>query len=83
MKQLNFSIRVRVPLADFDRPSARINQRNVKAILRGAFKGALRGGIYDVTMWDSYGVCLAHWSCDPQPYKKQTLQSCFSNPLGR
>jgi len=81
MNQLNFSIRVRVPVIDMDR--AKISQRKVMAILRSAFKGALRDGSLDVTMWDSYGQCLAHWDSDPRPYRKQTLTSCFKNPLSR
>ncbi len=84
MNQLNFSIRVRVPVIDMDRTSANIKQREVMAILRGAFKGAMRKGNRDVTLWDSYGHCLAHYCSEPKPTdKKQTIASCFKNPLGR
>ena len=72
-----------VPVIDFDRTSAKISQRKVKAILRKTFEAAVRGGEHDVTLWDDYGNCLAHWSCDPQPYRKQTTASCFSHPLSR
>ncbi len=83
MKQLNFSIRVRVPEIDSDRPSAKITQREVKAILRRAFEGAVRGGKYDVTLFDAAGTAHAHWDSDPTPYRKQTTASCFRHPLGR
>lgn len=83
LQQVNFSIRVRIPVADIDRPSAGITFRQAGVILRSAFKGALRKGKLDVTLWDSYGQCLAHYDCDPKPFKKQTVRSCFDNPLGR
>jgi hypothetical protein len=81
--QFNFSIRVRVPNIDSDRLSAQITQRKAKVILRNCFKAAMRDGSLDVTMWDLNGTCTAHYSADPQPYRKQTLTSCFNNPLGR
>jgi hypothetical protein len=81
MNQFNFSIRVRVPNIDSDR--VRIPQRKVKAILRKTFEAAVRDGSLDVTMWDLNGTCMAHYAADPRPYKKQTITSCFNNPLGR
>lgn len=81
MNQLNFSVRVKVRVSDSDRLSAEIKQREVMAILRAAFKGAIRNGARDVTLWDSYGQCLAHW--DAESTEKQTLASCFNQPLGK
>ncbi len=81
MNQLNFSVRVRVRVSDSDRLSAEIKQREVMAILRAAFKGALRNRARDVTLWDSYGQCLAHFDADST--HKQTLTSCFNEPLAR
>lgn len=83
MNQFNFSIRVRVPLIDSDRRSARITPRKARTVLRACFKAAVRDGSLDVTMWDLGGTCAAHYSADPQPYQKQTITSCFNKPLGR
>lgn len=80
MNQLNFTVRVRVPLIDSDQTSAHIKQREVMAILRSTLKGAVRKGARDVTLWDSYGQLLAHWdSQDP----KQTVAKAFRAPLGK
>ena len=80
MNQLCFSVRVRVPLIDSDRLSAQIRQREVMAILRSTLKGAVRKGARDVTLWDSYGQCLAHWDAqDP----KQTVRKAFQEPFGK
>ncbi len=81
MNQLNFSVRVRVRVSDSDRLIAEIKQREVMAILRSAFKGALRNRERDVTVWDSYGQLLAHFDADST--EKQTLKSCFEEPLGK
>ena len=81
MQQLIFSIRVRCDPDD----TRTITKSEAKAILRGAFNGAFRGGrqARDVTLWDSQNHCIAHWDHDPQPYRKQTIASCFNHPLGR
>jgi len=79
--QLNFCIRVRVPNIDSDRKSAELKQREVMAILRSAFSGAVRGGARDVTMWDDYGHLLAHWDADSA--EPQSIAKSFRKPLGK